>query len=69
MSALRRMLPIVGRRLAMVVPLMFVVILVSFSLMFLIGDPARGSPGAVYAGPGRAVRRDLGWTSRWRSSC
>lgn len=62
MSALRRMLPIVGRRLAMVVPLMFVVILVSFSLMFLIpGDPAHRIAGEA-ATPEQieAVRHDLG---------
>ncbi len=62
MSALRRMLPIVGRRLLMVVPLMFVVVLVSFSLMLLIpGDPAHRIAGeAATAAQVEAVRRELG---------
>lgn len=62
MSGLRRMLPIVGRRLLMVVPLMLVVVLVSFGLMFLIpGDPAHRIAGEA-ATPEQieAVRHDLG---------
>lgn len=61
-ATLRRVLPMVGRRLALVVPLLAIVTLIAFSLVFLIpGDPAEkvAGEGATVAQV-EAVRIDLG---------
>jgi peptide/nickel transport system permease protein len=61
-ATLHRVLPMVGRRLALVVPLLAIVTLVAFSLVFLIpGDPAEkvAGEGATVAQV-EAVRVDLG---------